>query len=389
MCLSVVCAVLAYGFVRRSQADFTQGPRVALVQGNFVSSVKHDPRQWRRILNVHRDLTGEAVRFQPDVIVWPESMFPWPLYTQATPLTDEQLIAIAPADRELDMQAWVANFRDPLVRETLNDRASEAGAAMILGINTVEADADRFRQYNSAVLVHPQAGLGARYDKIHRVIFGEYVPLKDALPVLQLLTPFSSHFGIEAGVGPVFFQYQKYRYAPLICFEDTVPQLVRNMVHASADANNNGKTVDCLVNLTNDGWFHGSRELDQHLITSLFRAVECRKPLLRAVNTGISAFIDGDGVILEPEVYLDGDNREKASMRDPRTGRWRKSLNAVLVNAVPLDNRSSLYVVFGDWFAGLCTAMTALAAVIGIIPRRPTSPSPERDLTVPAAGQQS
>ncbi len=385
--LSVVCAVLVYGYVRRTQADFAQGPRVALVQGNFISSVKHDPREWRRILNVHRDLTGEAVRFQPDVIVWPETMFPWLLYTMKTELTDEQLVAIAPVDN--NMEAWVTNFRDPLVKETLNDRASEAGAAMIVGIATIEADADRFRQYNSAVLVHPQAGVTARYDKIHRVIFGEYVPLKDVLPFLQMLTPFSSHFGIEAGAAPVVLQHQQYRYAPLICFEDTVPHLVRNMVRTSAASGSEGKTADCLVNLTNDGWFHGSRELDQHLITSLFRAVECRKPLVRAVNTGISAFIDGDGVILEPEVYIDADNREKGSMRDPQTGGWRKSLNAVLVNAVPLDNRSSLYVAYGDWFAGLCAAITAVAAVFGIVPRRSGDTQPETGLPVPQGGAQS
>ena len=55
---------------------------------------------------------------------------------------------------------------------------------------------------------------------------------------------------------------------------------------------------DVLVNLTNDGWFWGSSELDMHLVCGVFRAVECRKPFLIAANTGISAWIDANGRIV-------------------------------------------------------------------------------------------
>ncbi|MBW3543717.1 MAG: apolipoprotein N-acyltransferase, partial [Planctomycetes bacterium] len=131
-----------------------------------------------------------------------------------------------------------------------------------------------------------------------------------------------------------------------------------------------GRPVDCLVNLTNDGWFHGAAELDQHLVISAFRAVECRTPMLRAVNTGISAIIDGDGVIREPDVFIDGERAGRTSMRDPQTGRWHKQLSAVLVADVPLDGRRTLYVAWGDWFAATCSALCVAMVVAGLAARR-------------------
>src|SRR5690606_5458190 len=135
--------------------------------------------------------------------------------------------------------------------------------------------------------------------------------------------------------------------------------------------------VDCLVNLTNDGWFHGSSELDQHLITARFRSIETRTPMVRAVNTGISAIINGDGVVVEPEVFIDHDGtaegERRTTIRDPKSGRFHKQLNAAQVGVVPLDPRTSLYVRTGDWFAGLCAAGCVCLLIAGLILRRPPS----------------
>jgi apolipoprotein N-acyltransferase len=125
--------------------------------------------------------------------------------------------------------------------------------------------------------------------------------------------------------------------------------------------------------------------LDQHLITASFRAVECRTPMVRAVNTGVSAIIDGDGVIVEPDVFIDGDQKERDSMRDPKTGRWHKQLNAALVHTVPVDNRTSLYVRWGDWFAGSC-GFGCLFLMFGrFLPARRSEKSAEdsAEVTVP------
>lgn len=360
-------AVLGYGFLRRSQADFQPGPRVAIVQGNFTASLKHDPNEAERILETHNFLTGQAVKLgqRPDVIVWPETMYVNDMLEADESLSDKELSQLAP---RVKPEFW----QKRLAQKDLAQLSDMAGAAMIVGIDTIVADQMGLRHYNSAAFVKEGQGLAGRYDKIHRVVFGEYIPLRETIPWLRQLTPFSEGFGIAAGEKASLFELNEHRFAPMICYEDTVPHLVRGIVRS---ANTSDQPVDCLVNLTNDGWFHGSSELDQHLITAQFRAVECRTPLVRAVNTGISAFIDGDGVVLEPRVFFDGDEQGRDSMRNPDTGKYHKQLNAVLVHDIPLDSRESLYVQHGDWFAGTCGLGAIVFLIGGVWFRRRKNPA--------------
>lgn len=358
----LLAATLSYGVVRRQQADFQPGPRVALIQGNFLASLRVPPEDYGRQHLTHMRLTALAVREQPDVIVWPEAMFRWPLTSSPAGLSNEELQRLAP---RVPPEFW----RDTSVRETLVAEAQKSGAALIYGIEWIDLQPNEgIRQSNSAVFVTPGAGMSGRYDKMHLVPFGEYLPLKQVFPWLQRLTPYPPDFGLHAGAAAAVFEHREWRMMPLICFEDTVPHLVRRIV-AAGSGSETGKSVDLLVNLSNDGWFHGSSGLDQHLISAAFRAVECRTPMVRAVNTGISAIIDGDGAIRDPEVFLDGDQQGRA-FRDPQTGRWNRQLNAALVSTVPLDGRRSMYVRFGDWFAGGCLALTLFVALSGCLPRR-------------------
>jgi apolipoprotein N-acyltransferase len=295
-------------------------------------------------------------------------MFPAPLLETAEGITPEQLRAVAP---QVEPQLWT----DPQIRHDLVRESQKAGAALLWGIHTIRAEPDVIRHFNSAVFVTPETGLEGRYDKKHLVPFGEYLPLRDYVPFLQYFTPYRGDVGLNPGTRPETFSFRGWRFSPVICFEDTVPQVVRSAV-AAGSQNDTGEPVDVLVNLTNDGWFHGSSELDQHLITAAFRAVECRTPMIRAVNTGISAIIDGDGAILEPEVFIDGDwrkdspNPARKTSRDPKTGKRHRQLTAALVHTVPLDPRRSLYVRFGDWFAGTCAACVAATLAIGFWDRR-------------------
>lgn len=360
--LTVFAAVISYGVLRRNQADFKEGPRIALVQGNFTSDVKFDPAKQQRIFYKHLSLTELAARHQPDLIVWPETSYPNRLWNVTPGVTDEQLRQWTP---RIDPQHWRRN--EAAIQ--LSELGEIYGTALLLGLNAIEARPDGLHPYNSVAFVRAKEGFVGRYDKIHRVIFGEYMPLRRLFPWLYKLTPYPEDFGIDAGTQAVAFTDRGWRYLPLICYEDTVPHLTRNMVRATRDAQ--GRPADVLVNVTNDGWFHGSSELNQHLLTAVFRAVECRTPMVRAVNTGISAVIDGDGLIVEPDTFMDADSRGRTTMRDPQTGRLYKSLNAVLVDDVPLDNRRSLYVAWGDWFALTCAMLTAVIALIGLLPRRP------------------
>ena len=355
-------AVVAYGFVRRSQADFQAGPRVALIQGNFTASLKHNRNEAKRIVDTHYRLTGKAVKLghRPDLIVWPETMYRNPLFVADKSLSETDLLRMAPG---MNPKQWRSRKSQALLEELSN----RAGASLLIGVDAIVADPAGVRAYNSAAFVEQGLGLTGRYDKMHRVVFGEYIPLREELPWLRSLTPYSDGFDIAAGKSASIFPLGKYRFSPLICYEDTVPHLVRGIVRS---AEKKDMPVDCLVNLTNDGWFHGSSELDQHLITAQFRAVECRIPVMRAVNTGISAFVDGDGVVIEPTVFYDGDNQGRDSMCDPQTGQYHKQLNAVLVHDIPLDDRESLYVKYGDWFAGCCAFGAGVFLLGGLWPTR-------------------
>ena len=384
--LLVMAAVLGYGYVRRGQAEFTAGPRVALIQGNFESSVKHDPAEFGQMYRTHELLTGYAVPYKPDLIIWPETMFRWPLSDADPNLSENDLRRLAPM---IPVEHW----RDSYVRKALHEMSQKTGANLVIGLDRFSVNEQGLKHFNSAAFVTPDRGVADTYDKLHRVIFGEYVPLKESLPWLKVFSPLPDDFGISAGSSSAAFRCGSWQVAPIIWFEDTVPHLVRDVVRGTSTE----KRLDCLLNLTNDGWFHGSSELNQHLITAAFRAVECRTPLVRAVNTGISAVIDGDGVIREPETLIDGDatwNKQReqlqqtkhersdrrvplsmfdpvrSTLTDPATGRWRKSMNAAVIDTVPLDSRRSWYVASGDWFAGTCSAACGLFFVVGLIPRR-------------------
>lgn len=361
---AVACAVallgatLGYGLVRHVKA-FPAGPRVALIQGNFVASLRIRDEELK-IYNTHRQATGVAVAAQPDVVIWPEAMFPYGMQQVEPGVTDEQLA-------KLDPNLSVARWRNVEPQKALSDLSEMTNAAMIIGLTALRAHADKFEVLNSAVLVQPGMGMVGQYDKIHRVPFGEYIPLRDQLPFLQSLTPFRGRFGIDAGTEGKVFQHKQWRFIPTICFEDTVPHLVRELAH-SASVNDDDAGGAVLVNISNDGWFHGSSELDQHLISSKFRAVETRTPLVRAANTGISAVIDGDGIVREPAHFYDIDPREpgqpaRTTLRDPKTGRFYRQLNCAQVTDVPLDPRSSFYVATGDWFAAGCLVACCAAAL--------------------------
>ncbi len=338
----VLMAVIGYGMWRRSTGEFSPGPRVALVQGNEPATVNPDPRDWPKQHARHMQLTGRAVREQPDLIVWPEGMFRWPALDTPPGVSDEELTLKHP-------HASVEHLRQLNVPKRLADIARMAGAALVTGQTTVAVDLERLRYFNSATFVSPETGVAGRYDKIHRVVFGEYVPLVDWLPFLAGFTPYADATGLSAGSGGQAFEHKSVRYAPVICYEDTVPHLVRRVVRDTTDPARGAP--DVLVNLSNDGWFHGSSEHDQHLITSVFRCVETRTPLVRAANMGISAIIDGDGVI-------------RAKARDLETGAS-KRCEAVVTGQVPLDPRTSPYMTLGDGPPACCSALCGLLAIAG------------------------
>jgi apolipoprotein N-acyltransferase len=207
----------------------------------------------------------------------------------------------------------------------------------------LQSDSDRPKIFNVALLAAPGKGLVNRYYKMHPVMFGEFVPLADLFPALSRLTPIE---GMSVGNEPVLMEVRDYALAPNICFESTVPHLLRTQVRELEQQNK--RPIDVIVNISNDGWFKGSAILDMHFRCSVFRAIENRKPVIMAANTGISAHIDGNGRVIA---------------RGPK-----RAPKPLVVSVVP-DGRKSPYQSCGDLFAWLCAGVTWCVALYATLKR--------------------
>jgi apolipoprotein N-acyltransferase len=222
-------------------------------------------------------------------------------------------------------------------------------------------------KHNSAYLFPPDGSPPQRYDKTHCVYFGELVPFRfGRLRFLYLwmdsMMPFSSpgyEYSLTEGTEYKIFEIdardnpqQRYRFGVPICYEDVMPYLCRKFV---TDPETGDKRVDFLVNISNDGWFLHSSELPQHLAICTFRAVENRVSIARAVNTGISGFIDSDGRIHDLV-------RTNGKVLGPE-------VRGYSVAAIGIDRRHSLYSRAGDWFAITCAVLSFLLYVDYVLVR--------------------
>jgi apolipoprotein N-acyltransferase len=334
---AAVGGVLAYGRASLSVDHSRPGPRVALIQGSIPSEFKYDPTRNERILKEYLEQTRAALAQHKNVelVVWPETMW------------RETLIAYSQDAQPAEGATWTRPQLEQAARESQKNLqlfGRHFGVNALLGVDTIHYGPGRTSRYNSAVFVTAEGQVSDRYDKMHRVMFGEYVPFADRIPWLYKMTPLTG--GIEAGTHLPAFKLGETRLAANICFESCVPHLIRRQV---AELRGRGEEPDILVNLTNDGWFHGSSELDMHLACGVFRAVELRKPFLAAANTGFSAWVDSNGLIRQ---------------RGPRQEK------GFIVGDVRLDSRTSWYSRHGDWPAGICLAACAVLGLWGIAGRR-------------------
>ena len=194
--------------------------------------------------------------------------------------------------------------------------------------------------YNSAYLVGPDTTVLGRYDKIHLVPFGEYIPLRHLLFFLDKLVAGIGDF--RSGEAYTVMAIPQGRFAVLICFEGIFPDLVRHFVRHGAQF---------LVNITNDAWFGYSPASYQHLSMVVFRAVENRLPIVRAANTGISAVIDSTGRL--------------SQQTDLFVRTWIKA------RITPAAGATTFYTRWGDLFAYGCVLVTAVSLGWGMVGARP------------------
>ncbi len=344
-----VAGTLGYGAFRVSTARFRPGPRVAMLQSGEIQEHNSDKKKSSEALRLLYDrLARRAARLdpKPDLIVWPETSYPYRFVT-IDPKLDPKAFDLQA--KEVDPESvgaqWTTHRK--WVMADIQLLLDEIRVPMMVGASTLDFAAPGASRYNSAVLFGLKKEIQS-YHKLHLVPFGEYVPLLDAFPWLIRLTPYRgarTRF-LDFGARPSWFDLGPHRLAAAICFEDTLPHVVRRFFSEAPD----GRQPDLLVNLSNDGWFHQTSEHEMHLAVSTFRCVENRVPLARAVNTGISAMIDGNGRIVR--------EMSKADV-------------GVLTEVAPLDDRTSFYSRWGDWLGQSCLASTLGLLVLGTFAPRP------------------
>ena len=320
-------AALGYGMARASSLVLEDGPRIVALQENVPQSIE-TKFPGDEVLKRLIETTGTVRPGEADLIVWPETM------------------VFRPLDHP----------RFPWVADRIRAAADRAGCPILAGAFGMSKPAQpdgKFGVRNCAWLVRPGGAALERYDKMHLVPFGEYIPLRKTFPFFARLVPFEME-DLEIGDEATRFSLGRWTFAAAICFEDTVASVVRRL--ASPDAS--GRKIDFLANLSNDGWFATSWELDDHLAASVFRDVEHRISIVRSVNTGATAAIDPLGRI----------TRIRLANGTDRGG------TGILRARLSVSPAITLYARIGDLLPWACIAISILALVLSAATRSRRAP---------------
>lgn len=356
----LVFLTLGYGWWRLQETDSLAASRepllkVILLQENTPSIFEWNPERasaaWVRYVDTTREASEQFGT--PELVVWPESTFaagvPWMDVSITDKIPDKLAREQATVESVNYYSQKAASEFQYKVRTVLaaarGENISEPSASrdvtrphLLLGSDALVITGERSDSYNAALLVGPDAAYIDRYDKMHLVMFGEYIPLG---PLLKFLSDAVGLGVLTAGKEPKCFEIAGAKLAPNICFESMMPELISWQVRTLARS---GNAPDILINITNDSWFWGSSILDHHLACSIFCAVENRRPMLIAANTGLTGQIDGAGRVLQVS---------------PR-------LQKAMILAEPYaDSRFGLVQLAGYPFAWLCAVLTALAFASG------------------------
>ena len=259
--------------------------------------------------------SGAASPGKVDLIVWPES--PAPFYAN-----------------------------DPSFRDVLGDMARQTRSWVVsgsIGIDSAgNSNAEKSKAFNSAVLVSPEGALAGRYDKVHLVPFGEYLPFPSLFAFAGGLTKEVGEFTHGSSRAPLDAGSE--RLGVFICYESIFPDEVRQFAQQGAQV---------LVNISNDGWYGDSGAWKQHLQQTRMRAIENRRWILSATNTGLTAAIDPWGRVVA---------------RIPRKER------TALLAPYALVSSTTFYTRHGDWFAFLCAIISVIVVLIRFLGSRSQEP---------------
>jgi apolipoprotein N-acyltransferase len=253
----------------------------------------------------------ESKRGKVDLIVWPES--PAPFFTN-DPLFREPVSEMARAT-----QSWVVTGAIGSMSANLNGAATS-------------------EVFNSAALISPSGNWTARYDKMHLVPFGEYLPFPWLFSFAGGLTKEVGEF--RAGTSRAPLDAGGERLGVFICYESVFPDEVRQFANQGAQV---------FVNISNDGWYGDSGAYAQHLNQTRMRAIENDRWILSSTDTGVTASIDPYGRTV---------------------ARLERKVRGALVAPYALTSVTTFYTRHGDWFAWLCAIISAGALLTRFAPQR-------------------
>lgn len=285
---------------------------VTVIQGNIEQDQKWSHNLKDLIVQKYLKLTELASFDGPDLAIWPEAAYPGFL------------------NREYGGSEMQALFK-------------RLGFYVLAGSPHYVSETE---YYNSAYLVSGKGEITDRYDKIHLVPFGEYVPFQ---PLLSFLEPYAYSLGIgDFSPGKEFKVFEmpldenrgKARFSVLLCFEDVFPELALRFVRQGAQ---------CLFVITNDAWFGKTGAPFQHLQASVFRALENGVPVVRAGNIGVSAFISANGEVQD-------------KVRNERG--FETYVTGVLTRPVFFSHRPTFYQSYGHYFPLACSVFVFLALLL-------------------------
>jgi len=320
----VLAASIVYGSVRIATIRLEDGLRIGIVQPNIPQDVKElskedDPRVKLQIYRKHMELTRQVAERKPDVIFWPEAALLYSLIVDGG---------------QWDVDAYYLKAQAPAV---------ENGIPVVLGVQiidkprgvplTFETFGSTATVTNSAVYFDGDGNLVARYDKRRLVHFSEYMPMGTG-PIVARYLNLRKVYEFRRGTEFTVMPHPKGDFAVTICSENYYPEISREFAR---------KGVRTLVNISNDGWFRESAELDLQMSMARFRAIENRVLYVRATNTGISALVDPLGRVTALVAGPDGKQ---------------KGVEGTLAEVGKVTTDGSPWRTMGDWAAWLCAGLS-------------------------------
>lgn len=340
----MVAATLGYGYYRLHQPLGDEVATFALIQRNehveYGQPVEHEITIFQNYVKETVDALRASQR-PVDAVVWPESMF-----TGGVPWMIAQPTAKAPPEARLsgpEFQAAVAEQRRYYLERTgyvLDALAAENSPVgrphLLVGCGVIHYR-DEPHVFSGVISIDPDGTVQDWYGKTHLVMFGEYIPIAPWIPGLRNFIP--PGMGLKQGPGAKLFQVGETTVAPNICIETSVERVTVNQLNS---LRRGGELPEVIVTVTNDGWFDDSSVIEHHLRCGQLVAVACRRPLLSAANNGPTAWINSRGGV---------------DSRLPRGN------NGAVVATPRRDDRTSLYVVIGDWPARFCVLFCGVVLV--------------------------